>query len=255
MSKRILKNVSGSIINLIPEEKFKQIVNEARSFNSIIKHFGFPRNGAILKKIKEKVSNLNLDIKHFNIRSLPKKNLTFEEIFIENSPHASSTAKTFILKNKLLEFQCKLCGQLPYWNNKPLNLQMDHINGCNKDHRLENLRFLCPNCHTQTPTFGRKLRTGNLFKIKRCRDCGVEMNTKKTVCRTCFLSIRKVSASNRKRKFFIDKESLEKLVWEIPTENVGKMYNVSGKAVEKLCKKFGITKPGRGYWAKLKSIS
>jgi hypothetical protein len=81
-----------------------------------------------------------------------------------------------------------------------------------------------------------------------CEVCSIIfMGTKdqKNCSNECVKSINK--------KFEISKEDLEKLVWEIPTEKIGKQFGVSGKAIEKRCKSFGITKPGRGYWAKKKS--
>ncbi len=54
-----------------------------------------------------------------------------------------------------LDGLCTLCGQGPEWNGKVLVLQLDHENGDCTDNRLENLRFMCPNCHSQTETFCR----------------------------------------------------------------------------------------------------
>ena len=65
--------------------------------------------------------------------------------------------KTAIFKLNLLEYVCDICKIKNVWNNSPLQLQIDHKNGNHHDNRLENLRFLCPNCHSQTDTFrGRK---------------------------------------------------------------------------------------------------
>jgi hypothetical protein len=49
--------------------------------------------------------------------------------------------------------QCDECGLGTHWNGKPLVLQVDHVNGLHHDYRPENLRFLCPNCHSQTINF------------------------------------------------------------------------------------------------------
>lgn len=51
-----------------------------------------------------------------------------------------------------------MCENIGVWNGKKLSLQLDHINGDHSDNRLENLRFLCPNCHTQTETYCSKCR-------------------------------------------------------------------------------------------------
>lgn len=53
------------------------------------------------------------------------------------------------------------------------------------------------------------------------------------------------------RKFEVTREALEKLVWEMPTTQVAALFGVSDKAVEKRCKRLGVSKPPRGYWAKL----
>jgi Zn finger protein HypA/HybF involved in hydrogenase expression len=53
-----------------------------------------------------------------------------------------------------LEQKCKICNLRNKWNDIFLRLQIDHINGDVKDNRIENLRMICPNCHTQTSTWG-----------------------------------------------------------------------------------------------------
>jgi heterodisulfide reductase subunit B len=58
---------------------------------------------------------------------------------------------------------CEICGQGGLWNNKPLKLQVDHIDGHSDNNKLDNVRLLCPNCHTQTDTYGSKGH-GNRYK-------------------------------------------------------------------------------------------
>lgn len=60
--------------------------------------------------------------------------------------------KNRLIKENILKEECSECG-IKDWNRKKIVFQLDHINGESKDHRLQNLRLLCPNCHSQTDTW------------------------------------------------------------------------------------------------------
>jgi hypothetical protein len=87
------------------------------------------------------------------------RQVPLEHILVEDSDYLSLRClKKRLLAAGLLELHCKLCG-LVEWQGRPLSLVLDHINGNPRDHRLLNLRLLCPNCNSQTPTFaGRNKR-------------------------------------------------------------------------------------------------
>ncbi len=84
-------------------------------------------------------------------RIFSKYNL--EDIFCQNSLVSRGRVKTLLIKLSILDYKCGICGIYPLWNNRSLSLHIDHVNGTRNDHRIENLRFLCPNCHSQTETY------------------------------------------------------------------------------------------------------
>jgi hypothetical protein len=89
---------------------------------------------------------------------------TNEQIFLYGSTIGTSTLRKRIIQHKLKEYQCEIC-KIDDWNNNSISLQLDHKDGDRKNNILDNLRWLCPNCHSQTPTFCSKN-----IKVKRFSD-------------------------------------------------------------------------------------
>ena len=76
--------------------------------------------------------------------------------------------KQKLFSEKIKNNICEECGVGPTWNGKSLNCHLDHINGISNDHRLENLKILCPNCHSQTITYaGKNIKKENRVSVKK----------------------------------------------------------------------------------------
>ena len=71
---------------------------------------------------------------------------------MKDSTADQKTLRKWYIEGDYTPYKCAICGLSPYWNGQPLTLILDHINGENHDNRLENLRWVCPNCNQQLPT-------------------------------------------------------------------------------------------------------
>lgn len=84
--------------------------------------------------------------------------IILDDILSGAHPHFQTfKLKNRLLKEKVLINKCGICG-IDSWNDKPLKLELDHIDGNRVNHILSNLRLLCPNCHSQTETYRSKNR-------------------------------------------------------------------------------------------------
>jgi hypothetical protein len=87
-------------------------------------------------------------------KGISKKNDDIQIYLKNEKPIKSHALKTKLISSSLKTNECEICG-ISEWNGKIIVLELDHIDGNKFNNNLSNLRILCPNCHSQTPTFRR----------------------------------------------------------------------------------------------------
>ena len=140
------------------DDEFKEIIARNHSWCACAKEIGLSPNGSNSRfQLKKRIEELGLDISHFDsTRDAREASIKYslEEIMVEDSSYQNTTKlKERIIAANIIPYECAICGNKGEWQGQKLVLQLDHINGKHFDHRKENLRFLCPNCHSQTHTF------------------------------------------------------------------------------------------------------
>jgi 5-methylcytosine-specific restriction endonuclease McrA len=232
----------------LPKHEFVDLIKSSKSWKEIFDFFGIVNKGGNAKTLKERVILLDLDTSHFmnrNEASNLSRAVTLDEFhkwLIPNSRKDRGSIKKYILKFNLIEYSCSKCGLLGEWEGESLALHLEHKNGQSSDHSIENLCFLCPNCHSQTSTYAGKALRGTA--IKNFCECGENISRESKLCLSC-------SAKQRSKIEWPDLDLLRQWLWERPTSVIAKELGVSGKAVEVFVKKHNLSKPPRGYWAKI----
>lgn len=224
-----------SLIDKYTKEELKQIVDNSNSISEVIIKLGYStKSGGNSKTVKDRLKKYNISIEHFSTNGRDKR--TIENIFCENSTASQATMRRWYEKGNYTEYKCSICGQKPKWKGKDLTLILDHKNGKNNDHRIENLRWVCPNCNQQLETTGyKKMRTKKRLKKKYyCIDCGKEISKQSVRCKQCNYKYLKL---NNKRP---SKEDLQNLIYKYPFTQIGKMYGVTDNAVRKWCKSYDL---------------
>ncbi len=159
-------------------EMLAKAAQQSTTIAGVLRVLGIRPAGGAHSHIKRRLAELNIDTTHFTGRghyrgrTAPNR-LTPQQVLVVRPSHQRRAPGSLLTKALVAvgaPLCCANCGIGPQWNGLPLVLHVDHINGDYGDCRQANLRFLCPNCHSQTDTFaGRGKRPEERGKGKRIR--------------------------------------------------------------------------------------
>lgn len=221
------------------DEEFAAIIASSYSYAECLKKIGYSSNsGDATNVLRKRIKSLNLNISHFDMRP-PATKRTEENVFCKDSTANQSTLRRFYLKKYPME-KCSICGIFPIWNDKPMTLILDHINGSNHDNRLENLRWVCPNCNSQLDTTN--ARNPNRKKYY-CENCGKPVCQKGVkLCQSCFKEQQKktIIDGGQRKVERPSRDKLKELIRIKPFTQIGTQFGVSDNAIRKWCDDFNL---------------
>lgn len=223
------------------------------------------RSGAAWLWVRRAITTQGLDASHFNrgkTRRSPSANRRAPAAIFARISNGYRLPGS-ILKRAMLETgvenRCARCGLGTEWNGQTLTLEVDHIDGDWRNCLRENLRLLCPNCHSQQPTSrNEKLRRPTVSLT--CEVCGREFTRRarkasaklgSTVCsRRCAGALAPVGAT---KIDWPEADTLKQMALVTPINTIAKQLGVASGTLRKRLDRLGIKSLGRGYWQKLRA--
>jgi predicted RNA-binding Zn-ribbon protein involved in translation (DUF1610 family) len=146
----------------ISDDIFIEVTNTSLSMSEASRKLGIT-----YVSFKRRSKELNCFIPNQSGKGIKKKTVfryKTEDIFTKNSKSITHVLKNRIIKENLKEYKCSKCGIVDIWNNEKITLELHHIDGDKTNCTIENLCFLCPNCHSQTNNFGSKNKINKIIQ-------------------------------------------------------------------------------------------
>lgn len=150
-------------------------VAQSRSYAATLRNLGMCTTGGNARTLRRWIELWSIGTEHFDAdaartASLGRPAKPLHEVLVENSTFSRGHLKLRLLAAGVKQPRCELCDQGELWQGRRMSLILDHINGVANDHRIENLRIVCPNCAATLETHcGRKNRIAP--REQRCERC------------------------------------------------------------------------------------
>lgn len=228
------------------EEEAREAIAASHSWAESLRQLGLCPTGGAWRVLKKYAKLWGISTDHFDVAAIRRRNLQarqkpLEEVLVEKSTYPRKDVKRRLLAAGLKTAQCELCDQGDVWRGRPMSLVLDHINGVRDDHRLENLRMVCPNCAATLDTHcGRKNRIERARRnCLHCEATFVPRYAQQRYCsRPCGVRWDRSKLRGRPKLGYrtVERPSYEQLLKEIEATSylaVGRKYGVSDNAVRK----------------------
>lgn len=227
------------------ESDARHAVRASLSYAETLRKLGLCATGGNSRTLRTWIERWGIPTDHFDPRAAQMKGLKLSpqplaEIMVERSTYSRSHLKERLYREGLKEPCCELCGQGELWCGRPMGLILDHINGVRDDHRLDNLRIVCPNCAATLDTHcGRKNQLDTAER--NCARCGRAFRPRYVRQEYCTRECgRRAPAPNRgipnhalRRVDRPPRDQLMREIAETGYSAVGRKYGVSDNAIRK----------------------
>lgn len=220
-------------------ETLSKAVKTSKSYSEVLYKLGKMKSGSAFTSLKNNIVKFKIDISHFPPVSKRggmlsngnfRKKKASDILVLKDTSWKETGAR---LTRALLEIGrkhiCQECSIGNVWNNKPITLEVDHIDGNNKNNIATNLRFVCPNCHSQFPT-SKNIKQKRPSKY--CK-CGNVINKLSISCSQCTRVLQGIKFRKATRPSL---DILKKEIEELGYCGVGRKYGVSDNAIRKWLK-------------------
>ncbi len=250
-------------------------VEQSHSLAGVLRVLGLRQAGGTQSHLKRRIVHFGLDTSHFTGKGSNRgsdhkgpRMLTPEEVLVKrvNGRRSLAVRLRRALVKSGVPYVCAKCGTGGEWCGKELHLQVNHKNRDWLDDRIDNLEFLCPNCHSQTEGWCGSQGGTSLFsdavqsqtRLRRKRASGgmadaaiLGVAARKGRKGSSPFLRTKPSKGRPRKGTWPSREELQKLILNKPATEVAKFVGVSSVAVKRMAVRLGLETRPRGYWSKI----